>query len=115
VWGRGCLGAEDRSGAVRGFHAPTTPRPAGRHRWEPAVEPGATVAADARAGAALLAAWQQPGAPASVVLPEANVAGLGALRALGYRAATSTVLMRRGPAAASRPERIFGGFNLFWG
>jgi GNAT superfamily N-acetyltransferase len=115
VWGQGCLVAEGRSGKLRGFHVPKTPRPAGRHRWEPAREPGATVAADARAGAVLLAAWQQPGAPASVVLPEANVAGRGVLQALGYRATTSTLLMRRGPAAASRPERVFGGFNLFWG
>jgi GNAT superfamily N-acetyltransferase len=115
VWGSGCLVAEGPSGLVRGFHAPKTPRPAGRHRWEPGDQPGATVAADARAGAALLAAWQRPGLPASVVLPEVNVAGRGALQALGYQVATRTVLMRRGPAPASRPERIFGGFNLFWG
>jgi len=115
VWGRGCLVAEDPSGLVRGFHVPKTPRPAGRHRWTPASEPGATVAADARAGVALLAAWQRPGAAASVVLPEANMAGRGALQALGYRVTTATVLMRRGPAPACLPERIFGGFNLFWG
>jgi GNAT superfamily N-acetyltransferase len=115
VWGRGCLVAEDAGGLLRGFHVPKTPRPAGRHRWTWADQPGATVAVDAQAGAALLAAWQRPGVAASVVLPEANVAGRGALQALGYRVAASTVLMRRGPAPACLPERIFGGFNLFWG
>jgi GNAT superfamily N-acetyltransferase len=115
VWGSGCLVAEDAGGLVRGFHVPKTPSPAGRHRWTPADQPGATIAVDAQAGAALLAAWQRPGVAASVVLPAANVAGRGALQALGYLVTSSTVLMRRGPVPARLPERIFGGFNLFWG
>jgi GNAT superfamily N-acetyltransferase len=115
VWGSGCLVAVDDGGLVCGFHAPKTPSPDGHRGWRPAGEPGATVAAGARAGAALLAAWQRPGGRASVVLPEANVAGRGALQALGYRVTAATVMMRRGPARVSLPERIFGGFNLFWG
>lgn len=49
------------------------------------------------------------------MLPEANPAGREALEALGYQVTGMTTLMRRGPAPAHRPERVFGGFNLFWG
>jgi GNAT superfamily N-acetyltransferase len=99
------LVAEDAGGRLVGFHAP---RPTGGGG-------GATVATDPAAGAALLAAWQRPGAPATVVLPEANPDGRRALEALGYQVARTTTLMRLGPAPARRPELVFGGFNLFWG
>jgi GNAT superfamily N-acetyltransferase len=104
VWGSGCLVAEDTGGRVVGFHAR---KPAGGVG-------GATVARHERAGAALQAAWRQPGSEASVVLPEANTAGRRALEALGYRMTGATTLMRRGPAPTYRPESVFGGFNLFW-
>ena len=105
LWGSGCLVAVGPDGQVSGFHAP---RPVGGAG-------GATVAADPGSGAALLAAWQRPGAEATAVLPEANRPGRQALEALGYRVASATTLMRRGPAPARQPEQVFGGFNLFWG
>jgi GNAT superfamily N-acetyltransferase len=105
VWGSGCFVAEDADGRVAGFHAP-----------KPVGGPGgATIATDDTAGEALQAAWQQPGSAASVVLPESNAAGRRALEALGYQVTGGTTLMRRGPAPAYHPERVFGGFNLFWG
>jgi GNAT superfamily N-acetyltransferase len=105
VWGSGCLVAEDGDGRVEGFHAP-----------KPSGEPGgATIARHAAAGAALQAAWRRPGTGARVVLPAANLAGRRALEALGYQVTGATTLMRRGPAPAHQPERVFGGFNLFWG
>ena len=105
VWRSGCLVAEEADSRVAGFHAP-----------KPSGGPGgATIARHVGAGAALQAAWRRPGTKASVVLPEANVAGRRALEALGYLVTGATTLMRRGPAPAYRPERVFGGFNLFWG
>ncbi|HEX6675593.1 MAG TPA: GNAT family N-acetyltransferase [Actinomycetes bacterium] len=104
VWGNGCLVAEDADGRLVGFHAP-----------KPTGGPGATIARDPQAGAALQATWQRQDAGARVVLPEANAAGRRVLEALGYQATGTATLMRRGPAPAHHPERVFGGFNLFWG
>ncbi len=104
VWGSGCLVAEDADGRLVGFHAP-----------KPTGGPGATIARDLPAGAALQAAWQRHGAGARVVLPEANAAGRRVLEAFGYQGAVVATLMRRGPAPTYHPERVFGGFNLFWG
>ena len=104
VWGSGCLVAEDTEGRVVGFHAP-----------KPTGGPGATIAHDLPAGAALQAAWQRQDAGARVVLPEANAAGRRVLEAFGYQAGVVATLMRRGPAPTHHPEQVFGGFNLFWG
>jgi len=103
--GAGFLVAEAAGGRLSGFHAP---RPTG-------AAGGATVASDPGAGAALLAAWQQPGERATAVLPEANPDGRRALEALGYQVVRATTLMRQGPGPACRPEQVFGGSNLFWG
>jgi GNAT superfamily N-acetyltransferase len=104
VWGSGCLVSEDADGRVVGFHAP-----------KPTGGPGATIARDLPAGAALQAAWQRQDGGARVVLPEANVAGRRLLEALGYRVGVAATLMRRGPAPPHHPEQVFAGFNLFWG
>jgi GNAT superfamily N-acetyltransferase len=74
------------------------------------------VAEDADAGLTLVAALRrESGPPLTVSLPDANTAGVRALRAWGLRPINHATRMRLGPAASYAPERVFGLFNLFWG
>jgi GNAT superfamily N-acetyltransferase len=74
------------------------------------------VAEDPEAGLALLGALRRiPGGPLTVSLPDANDAGVRALRAWGMRPINVATRMRLGPAPEYAPERVFGMFNLFWG
>lgn len=74
------------------------------------------VADDSDAGLTLISALRrESGPPLTVSLPDANKAGVRALRAWGLRPINHATRMRLGPAARYAPERVFGLFNLFWG
>jgi GNAT superfamily N-acetyltransferase len=103
LWPAGGLVAGE--GALRGFHLASP--------WRSG---GATVAADAEAGLALLEAIRRSGAEElSVSLPAGNRAGLLALEAAGFQARSATTRMRLGPPLPWRPQAVFGAHNLFWG
>jgi predicted N-acetyltransferase YhbS len=103
LWPAGALVAGE--GALRGYHLASP--------WRSG---GATVAADAEAGLALLEAVRRSGAEElSVSLPAGNRAGRSALEAAGFQARSATTRMRLGPPLAWRPEAVFGAHNLFWG
>jgi GNAT superfamily N-acetyltransferase len=93
------------AGAPRGFHLASP--------WRSG---GATIAADPKAGLALLEAVRRGGAEElSVSVPAGNRAGLLALEAAGFRERSVTTRMRLGPPLPWRPEAVFGAHNLFWG
>jgi predicted N-acetyltransferase YhbS len=71
------------------------------------------LARDPSAGAALLAAVIEPGMRLAV--PEANVAAVDALVALGAREVEPVLRMRRGAPVAWRPRELWGVFSLFFG
>jgi GNAT superfamily N-acetyltransferase len=103
LWPAGGLVAEE--GALRGYHLASP--------WRSG---GATVAADAEAGLALLEAVRRSGAEElSVSLPAGNRAGRLALEASGFQARSATTRMRLGPPLPWSPEAVFGAHNLFWG
>jgi GNAT superfamily N-acetyltransferase len=90
--------------------------PRGFHLASPWRSGGATIAADPKAGLALLEAVRRGGAEElSVSVPAGNRAGLLALEAAGFRERSVTTRMRLGPPLPWRPEAVFGAHNLFWG
>jgi hypothetical protein len=71
------------------------------------------VAREPATGAALLAAVIEPGLRLAV--PAANADAVAALLAHGCEERSGVLRMRRGPAVAWRPERVWGVFSLFFG
>ncbi len=99
------LAAAGPDGALRGYTL-SSPWGAG-----PAV-----LAIDERAGIDLLAAaCGATQGPAILTLPDANLAGVAALRGWGFRPVNHAERMRLGPPLDWHPEQLFGMFNLFWG
>ena len=91
-------------------------RPAGYHLASPWRPGGAVVAADPRAGLALLEAVRvAPGDEVIVSVPAANDHAVGSLQAAGFTERYRTVRMHRGPRVAWDPAALFGAHNLFWG
>jgi hypothetical protein len=76
----------------------------------------AVLAEDPEVGLALLAAARAATrGPAILTLPDANEAGVAALRNWGFRPVNHAERMRLGPEIAWHPEQLYGMFNLFWG
>jgi GNAT superfamily N-acetyltransferase len=91
-------------------------RPLGYHLASPWRPGGATVAADPRAGLALLDAVRAaPGNEVALSVPAANTAAIDALRSAGFAERYRTVRMHRGPRVAWDPGALFAAHNLFWG
>jgi ribosomal protein S18 acetylase RimI-like enzyme len=91
-------------------------RPLGYHLASPWRSGGATIAADPRAGLALLDAVRAaPGDEVAISVPSANTAALRALESAGFRERYRTIRMYRGPRVAWDPAALFAAHNLFWG
>jgi hypothetical protein len=104
LWPAGGLIAEG-NGEPLGFHLASL--------WRSG---GATVAADPRAGLALLdAARRVDGDEVSMSVPAANTPAVQALEGAGFHERYRTVRMHRGPNVPWRPSALFGAYNLFWG
>jgi GNAT superfamily N-acetyltransferase len=99
-----------------GLVATVDGRPAGYHLASPWRAGGAVVAADPRAGLALLKAVRvAPGDEVAVSVPAANEPAVRSLLAAGFTERHRTVRMHRGPRVAWDPAALFGAHNLFWG
>jgi ribosomal protein S18 acetylase RimI-like enzyme len=99
-----------------GLVAAADGRPLGYHLASPWRSGGATVAADLRAGLALLDAVRAvPGDEVSLSVPAANTAAVEALRSAGFAERYRTVRMYRGPRVVWDPAALFAAHNLFWG
>jgi GNAT superfamily N-acetyltransferase len=97
--------ATERDGRLTGFmlHSPWGAGPA-------------VLADDEESGLTLLSAARgATRAQPVITLPDANVAGVEALRGWGFAPVNHAERMRLGPGPDWRPERVFGMFNLFWG
>jgi GNAT superfamily N-acetyltransferase len=91
-------------------------RPLGYHLASPWRSGGAVVAADPRAGLALLDAVQATqGHEAAISVPAANPAAVEFLQASGFSEHFRTLRMHRGPRIGWDPAAVFGAHNLFWG
>jgi ribosomal protein S18 acetylase RimI-like enzyme len=91
-------------------------RPLGYHLASPWRSGGATVAADPRAGLALLDAVRaKPGDRVALSVPASNGAAVEALASAGFAERYRTVRMYRGPRVAWDPAALFTAHNLFWG
>ena len=91
-------------------------RPLGYHLASPWRSGGATIAADAASGLALLDAVRAaPGDEVSLSVPAANATAVEFLEAAGFAERYRTVRMYRGPRVAWDPAALFGAHNLFWG
>jgi GNAT superfamily N-acetyltransferase len=91
-------------------------RPLGYHLASPWRSGGATVAAEPRAGLALLDAVRAAaGDEVSLSVPAANGAAVDALASAGFAERYRTVRMHRGPRVAWDPAALFAAHNLFWG
>ena len=91
-------------------------RPLGYHLASPWRSGGATIAADAASGLALLDAVRAaPGDEVSLSVPAANSTAVEFLEAAGFAERYRTVRMYRGPQVAWDPSALFGAHNLFWG
>jgi ribosomal protein S18 acetylase RimI-like enzyme len=91
-------------------------RPLGYHLASPWRSGGATIAADAASGLALLDAVRAaPGDEVSLSVPAANSTAVEFLEAAGFAERYRTVRMYRGPQVAWDPAALFGAHNLFWG
>ncbi len=92
-----------------GLRAAAIPSPYGR---------GVSIATDGEdpdAGLALVA-WTCSGPASGVVLvPDANVAAVEALRRWRFTKANAPLRMRLGPPVAQQATHQFGLFNFFWG
>jgi GNAT superfamily N-acetyltransferase len=92
-------------GRVLGYHLASP--------WRPG---GATIAADAGTGLALLDAVRvTPGDEVAISVPAANAAAVGWLGSAGFRERYRTIRMHRGPRVAWDPAALFAAHNLFWG
>jgi GNAT superfamily N-acetyltransferase len=96
----------DADGQVAGFHL-AAPWRAG----------GATVAADAASGSALLGAanGRPDGAVPALSVPEGNPSAIRTMRTFGHSERSRATRMHLGPRVPWRPEAVFSTFNLFWG
>ena len=94
----------ERDGVLEGF-ALQTPWGAG-----PAV-----VAADAKAGTALLRGLVVEPQPLTITVPDDNTAASTTLARWGFQPVNSALRMRYGAPIEHDPSRMFGLFNLFWG
>jgi GNAT superfamily N-acetyltransferase len=105
LWPGSALVAET-AGQVAGFHL-AAPWRAG----------GATVAADAASGSALLGAanGRPDGAVPALSVPEGNPSAIRAMRTLGHSERSRATRMCLGPPVPWQPEVVFSTFNLFWG
>ena len=91
-------------------------RPLGYHLASPWRSGGAVIAADPRAGLALLGAVLAAGGEeVAVSVPAANPAAVRFLRAAGFSERFRTLRMHRGPRVPWDPAALFGAHNLFWG
>ena len=92
-------------GRVLGYHLASP--------WRPG---GATIAADAGTGLALLDAVRvAPGDEVAISVPAANAAAVGWLESAGFQERYRTIRMHRGPRVAWDPAALFAAHNLFWG
>jgi ribosomal protein S18 acetylase RimI-like enzyme len=90
--------------------------PLGYHLASPWRSGGATIAADAASGLALLDAVRAaPGDEVSLSVPAANATAVEFLEAAGFAERYRTVRMHRGPRVPWDPAALFGAHNLFWG
>jgi ribosomal protein S18 acetylase RimI-like enzyme len=91
-------------------------RPLGYHLASPWRPGGAVVAADPRAGLALLDAVRAaPGDEVAISVPAANTPAVASLQSAGFSERSRTVRMHRGPRVPWDPAALFGAHNLFWG
>jgi ribosomal protein S18 acetylase RimI-like enzyme len=91
-------------------------RPLGYHLASPWRPGGAVVAADPRAGLALLDAVRAaPGDEVAISVPAANTPAVRSLESAGFSERSRTVRMHRGPRVPWDPAALFGAHNLFWG
>jgi hypothetical protein len=94
----------------------TDGRPVGYHLASPWRSGGAVVAADPRAGLALLDAVRAtPGEEVAISVPAANTPALRSLEVAGFSEHSRTIRMHRGPRVPWNPAALFGAHNLFWG
>jgi ribosomal protein S18 acetylase RimI-like enzyme len=92
-------------GRVLGYHLASP--------WRPG---GATIAADAGTGLALLDAVRvASGDEVAISVPAANAAAVGWLESAGFQERYRTIRMYRGPKVAWDPAAVFAAHNLFWG
>jgi GNAT superfamily N-acetyltransferase len=99
-----------------GLVAAETGRPLGYHLASPWRPGGAVIAADPRAGLALLDAVRAvPGEEVGISVPAANTPAVRSLEAAGFSERYRTVRMHRGPRVPWNPAALFGAHNLFWG
>jgi ribosomal protein S18 acetylase RimI-like enzyme len=99
-----------------GLVAAVDGRALGYHLASPWRPGGATIAADAGTGLALLDAVRvAPGDEVAISVPAANAAAVGWLEAAGFQERYRTIRMHRGPRVAWDPAALFAAHNLFWG
>jgi len=91
-------------------------RPLGYHLASPWRSGGAVIAADPRAGLALLEALRAtPGDEVAISVPAANTPAIQSLEEAGFTEHSRTIRMHRGPRIPWNPAALFGAHNLFWG
>jgi GNAT superfamily N-acetyltransferase len=91
-------------------------RPLGYHLASPWRPGGAVIAADPRAGLALLdAVLAAPGDEVAISVPAANTEAVQSLQSAGFTERSRTIRMHRGPRVRWNPAALFGAHNLFWG
>jgi GNAT superfamily N-acetyltransferase len=91
-------------------------RPLGYHLASPWRSGGAVIAADPRAGLALLEALRAtPGDKVAISVPAANTPAVQSLEEAGFTEHSRTIRMHRGPRIPWNPAALFGAHNLFWG
>jgi ribosomal protein S18 acetylase RimI-like enzyme len=99
-----------------GLVAAVDGRALGYHLASPWRPGGATIAADAGTGLALLDAVRvAPGDEVAISVPAANAAAVGWLESAGFQERYRTIRMHRGPRVAWDPAALFAAHNLFWG
>jgi hypothetical protein len=88
----------------------------GYHLASPWRSGGAVIAADPRAGLALLEAVRAtPGDEVAISVPAANTPAVQSLEEAGFAQRSRTIRMHRGPRIPWNPAALFGAHNLFWG
>jgi GNAT superfamily N-acetyltransferase len=103
LWPTGGLVADD--GRLLGYHLASP--------WRSG---GAVLAADPKAGLALLDAVRAaPGDEVGISVPAANTPAVRSLESAGFTERYRTVRMHRGPRVPWNPAALFGAHNLFWG
>ena len=99
-----------------GLVAAVDGRALGYHLASPWRPGGATIAADAGTGLALLDAVRvAPGDEVAISVPAANAAAVGWLESAGFQERYRTIRMYRGPRVTWDPAALFAAHNLFWG